>query len=133
MVYLNASIQRLAAIVLLFALLNQFIRTEGKAADFQPQETVGSSLFSRSLVGLGDPTRLQRVLAKARRSEVVTVGVIGGSITQGAGAPRSGVAIASIIFGARSIPISMDAAAGSRLRKLPAMGLWLSGPWDKCN
>jgi lysophospholipase L1-like esterase len=42
--------------------------------------------FSRSLVSAGDPARLEHVLAKARRGEAVTVGVIGGSITAGAGA-----------------------------------------------
>jgi lysophospholipase L1-like esterase len=43
---------------------------------------------SRSLVSPGDPARLGHVLAKARRGEAVTVGVIGGSITAGAGASQ---------------------------------------------
>lgn len=47
-----------------------------------------SNVFSRSLVSPGDPARLQRALAKARRGESVTVGVIGGSITQGASASQ---------------------------------------------
>ena len=42
----------------------------------------------RSLASAGDTARLQRALAKARRGEAVTVGVIGGSITQGAAATR---------------------------------------------
>jgi lysophospholipase L1-like esterase len=47
-----------------------------------------NAVFSRSLVSAGDTARLQRALAKARRDETVTVGVIGGSITQGAGASQ---------------------------------------------
>lgn len=38
----------------------------------------------RAIVSSGDVSRLARVLAKARRGETITVGVIGGSITQGA-------------------------------------------------
>jgi lysophospholipase L1-like esterase len=41
---------------------------------------------ARALVSEGDTIRLQRALAKARRGQAVTVGVIGGSITQGASA-----------------------------------------------
>ena len=47
-----------------------------------------SEMFSRSLVSLGDTARLQEAIAKARRGETVTVGVIGGSITQGAAASK---------------------------------------------
>jgi lysophospholipase L1-like esterase len=46
-----------------------------------PDETV---LCGRALVSQGDPGRLQRLLARARRGENIVVGVIGGSITQGA-------------------------------------------------
>ena len=53
------------------------------AADFD--EAV---VFSHSRVSAGDSARLQRALAKARRGETVTVGVIGGSITQGAKATK---------------------------------------------
>jgi len=45
-------------------------------------------IFRRSLVSMGDTARLQHVLAKARRKEPVVVGVIGGSITQGASASK---------------------------------------------
>ena len=45
-----------------------------------------AAVCARSLVDRGDTAALQRVLAKARRGETVTVGVIGGSITQGAAA-----------------------------------------------
>ena len=47
-----------------------------------------NALCTRSLVSAGDTARLQRALVKARRGEPVTVGVIGGSITQGAGASQ---------------------------------------------
>jgi len=43
-----------------------------------------SAAFARSVVSGGDTARLQQVLAKARRGEAITVGVIGGSITAGA-------------------------------------------------
>ncbi len=55
-------------------------------ATAQPGE---SAVFSRSVVSLGDPARLERVLARARRGESVSLGVIGGSITQGASASRA--------------------------------------------
>lgn len=41
-----------------------------------------------SLVSMGDVTPLMRVMAKAQRGEPVVVGVIGGSITQGAAASK---------------------------------------------
>jgi len=43
-------------------------------------------ITSRSVVTAGDTARLQQALAKGRRGEPVTVAVIGGSITAGAGA-----------------------------------------------
>ncbi|MBX7259941.1 MAG: SGNH/GDSL hydrolase family protein, partial [Candidatus Hydrogenedentes bacterium] len=47
-----------------------------------------SAALSRSVVSMGNPARLQRAFAKARRGEKVTVGVLGGSITQGAMASK---------------------------------------------
>ncbi|MBI5093811.1 MAG: SGNH/GDSL hydrolase family protein, partial [Candidatus Hydrogenedentes bacterium] len=47
-----------------------------------------ADIVARSLVSLGDTARLQAALAKARRGERVVVGVLGGSITQGAGASK---------------------------------------------
>lgn len=41
-------------------------------------------MFARSIVSMGDTARLERVLAKARRGEPLTLGFIGGSITEGA-------------------------------------------------
>ncbi len=46
------------------------------------------TLISRSLVDPGNPARIQHALARARRGEPVVIGVIGGSITQGAKASR---------------------------------------------
>ena len=43
---------------------------------------------ARALVSAGDTARIQHALAKARRGEAVTVGVIGGSITGGASASK---------------------------------------------
>lgn len=43
-------------------------------------------LLKKSLMQTGNPARLQKALAKARRGEDVTIAFIGGSITQGAGA-----------------------------------------------
>ena len=45
-----------------------------------------TTLNASALVSRGDVTRIQRALAKARRGEQVRVGVIGGSITEGASA-----------------------------------------------
>lgn len=50
----------------------------------QAQELTDPAIIERSQVSPGDTARLGRVLAKARRGEDVTFGVIGGSITQGA-------------------------------------------------
>src|SRR5512137_2476004 len=44
------------------------------------------AIIARSVVTAGDTARLQQALAKGRRGEPVTVAVIGGSITAGAGA-----------------------------------------------
>jgi lysophospholipase L1-like esterase len=47
-------------------------------------ETVLSDPIARSQLATGDPWRLRRFFAKARRGESLTLGVIGGSITCGA-------------------------------------------------
>lgn len=51
-------------------------------------EPTRKALVARSLVSPGDTARLERALARARGGERVVVGVIGGSITQGARASR---------------------------------------------
>ncbi len=60
----------------------------GSASAAPPAEQVGASreLVARSLVSMGEPSRLQHLLAKARRGEPLVIAVIGGSITQGASA-----------------------------------------------
>jgi lysophospholipase L1-like esterase len=50
------------------------------------QAQTPDAIAARSVVSMGDTARLQRFLSRARRGESVTVGVIGGSITQGASA-----------------------------------------------
>jgi lysophospholipase L1-like esterase len=47
-------------------------------------KTEPSDLIGRSQLAAGDPWRLRRTFAKARRGEPITLGVIGGSITHGA-------------------------------------------------
>ncbi len=49
----------------------------GKAAE---------NMIARSLLSLGNPYRLKRVIERAKRGETVTLAYLGGSITQGAGA-----------------------------------------------
>ena len=49
----------------------------GKAAE---------NMIAHSLLSLGNPYRLKRVIEKAKRGETVTLAYLGGSITQGAGA-----------------------------------------------
>ena len=85
---LFASLRRLALPALLVTLGAQAaeseVRTEARANSDRDE----GSVFSRSSASPGDPARLQHALARARRGESVTVGVIGGSITQGAGASQ---------------------------------------------
>jgi len=45
-------------------------------------------MFSRAVVDSGNSSRIKRVFEKAKRGEKITVGVIGGSITQGAAASK---------------------------------------------
>ncbi|MBT3291808.1 MAG: SGNH/GDSL hydrolase family protein, partial [Victivallales bacterium] len=59
------------------------------AADNPKGSPVAAQLAHRSLVDAGSPIRIQHAMARARRGEPVTVGVIGGSITQGARASRA--------------------------------------------
>lgn len=43
-------------------------------------------MIARSLLSLGNPFRMKKVIEKAKQGEDVTLAFIGGSITQGAGA-----------------------------------------------
>lgn len=47
-------------------------------------DLASTPILARSVVSRGDTSRVERVLAKARRGEPITVAVIGGSITAGA-------------------------------------------------
>ena len=74
---------------LLFCLFAAFGSISGQApipappaVALTPEQT--QAILDRSLVSTGDTSRLNRVLAKAARGEKMVVGVIGGSITQGA-------------------------------------------------
>src|SRR4051812_40232473 len=49
-----------------------------------PGMSDAETLAQRALMSAGDTSRLERVLAKARRGEPIMIGAIGGSITQGA-------------------------------------------------
>jgi acyl-CoA thioesterase-1 len=51
----------------------------------------------RSIVSMGDVSRLEAVFAKARRGEVISVGVIGGSITAGAKASTNSMRYGSLV------------------------------------
>ncbi len=55
-------------------------------ANVNLQDPLYQRMLAESLVELGNVKRFQRALAKARAGEQVTIGFIGGSITQGAGA-----------------------------------------------
>jgi len=70
--------------LMLFLLTGLLFRTgPGDAAQGEESE-----IFARSLLSVGDTARLQKAITKARRGEMVTIGVIGGSITQGAAASQ---------------------------------------------
>lgn len=57
---------------------------EDKAVDFG--STAYKTMIEKSLMQLGNTERLSKVIDKAKKGENVTLGFIGGSITQGAGA-----------------------------------------------
>jgi len=56
----------------------------GGSAYAQDISALSPEALQRSLVKLGDTTRLQRAMAKAQRGENVIIAFIGGSITEGA-------------------------------------------------
>lgn len=56
------------------------------ALSAQDATTLSPEVLQRGLLNIGDTSRLQQALAKARRGEKVVVGFIGGSITEGAAA-----------------------------------------------
>lgn len=77
----------------ILALLSGLVLAGDRPATSQASPAVAASqpadvatLSARAIVSKGDVGRLQRVLADARAGKTVTVGAIGGSITQGASA-----------------------------------------------
>ena len=77
---LFASRLRLALPVLVVTLGAQASERDAGAEALANSRRDESSVFSRSLVSLGDPARLQQALARARRGGAVTVGVISSSM-----------------------------------------------------
>jgi lysophospholipase L1-like esterase len=71
---------------LLSALLITVISMSAHAENAPQPTDAAKAIMQRSLVSSGDRARLWRVLAKAKRGEALVVGMIGGSITEGAGA-----------------------------------------------
>ena len=65
------------------------------AAPVQALDSPSEAMRARSVVARGDTARLRRVLAKAARGEAVTLGFIGGSITQGAMASQPALSYAA--------------------------------------
>ena len=79
----------IALLVIATALVARATEKPSDGAATQPsasvaQAVIADAIHAHSTVSMGDVARVQRVLAKARRGEPVTVAVIGGSITQGA-------------------------------------------------
>ncbi len=69
--------------------LTDFVGTavpSGGAPDLGAYEYVGDTPFAQSQLAPGNQARLQRLFAKGRAGTPITLGVIGGSITEGAGA-----------------------------------------------
>lgn len=56
------------------------------------------AMYERALLNEGDLTRLAAAMKKAENGEPITVGVIGGSITQGTAASNSALCYASLFF-----------------------------------
>lgn len=63
-----------------------------------PAAGITDKMYSRALTNEGDKTRLASAMRKAASGEKVTIGVIGGSITQGSLASRSDNCYASGFF-----------------------------------
>ncbi len=94
-----------------------------------PAESVDIAALSRpALLATGDTARIQRVFARARRGEALTVAVIGGSITAGAMArrdqqlrqPGSRLVAAGVPEGGNQIRQRRDRRHRVGLRRLPA-------------
>ncbi len=60
-------------------------------------QALSEAIIARARLSDGNPARLDRVFARARRGEPITIGVIGGSITHGQQASRPELAYASLV------------------------------------
>ncbi len=56
------------------------------------------TVISRSLINKGDTSRLKAVISRAEKGEPVTIGVIGGSITQGANSSEPDLCYANLVL-----------------------------------
>lgn len=59
---------------------------------------ISKEIVDRSLVNAGDPARLHRVMARARRGEPITFAVLGGSITEGGNASSPEYRWANLVY-----------------------------------
>jgi lysophospholipase L1-like esterase len=66
--------------------------------EFPKRQAIMARLCQQGFVSEGNTTRLQHVLANARDGKPVTVGVIGGSITGGAGASNWGKSYSPLVL-----------------------------------
>ncbi|MBB6670756.1 SGNH/GDSL hydrolase family protein [Cohnella nanjingensis] len=71
------------------------IQSEGEQVDIQD---TNDAMSKRSIVNAGDEARIVKAMRKARRKEKVTIGFIGGSITEGAAASAEANRYASLTF-----------------------------------
>ncbi len=75
---------------------------ETTAASLSPEEQIHRDMVERSLVSLGNTYRFDNKIAKAADGETVTVAYLGGSITEGIGAPDKENCYAKLSFDALS-------------------------------
>lgn len=64
---------------------------------FYSSDKFGTEVYDRSVLNEGDITRIANAMKKAKEGKPVTVGVIGGSITQGSKASSSATCYASLL------------------------------------
>ena len=75
---------------------------ETTATSLSPEEQIHRDMVERSLVSLGNTYRFDNKIAKAADGETVTVAYLGGSITEGIGAPDKESCYAKLSFDALS-------------------------------
>ncbi len=75
---------------------------ETTAETLSPEEQIHNDMVKRSFVSFGNTYRLENKLSKAAGGETVTVAYLGGSITEGIGAPDKESCYAKLSFNALS-------------------------------